>query len=382
MDPFSYPSRPSIINWFTRQILDNYHTRNWKFFHDNMRPDSVFFLGDLFDGGRNWEIDEWMNEYERFNSIFPKKPGHLTVASLPGNHDIGFGNTIVETSLERFTTFFGDPSSQWTVGNHTFVLLDTISLSHRDNVNISSVPRDFMQRFEMSSPKYPRVLLTHVPLYRDPAEQTCGPIRESQKLFPLIAGDQYQTVIDEDLSQEVLSAVQPKIIFSGDDHDYCHIKHSYTAKNVPKVAEEITVKSCAMNMGISMPAVQLISLYNPENDGTKTTYKTNICYLPDPYKPIILYCTALGLSAFIILWMTLFPHSFNDVVARRVPITNSDIASILPITNTSVLSMQSVKYRAANWKVQKERSFRNLILNTLVLLSCLFLIFSMFYKGK
>lgn len=110
MDLYSYPSRPTIVNWFTRQILDNYHARNWKFFHYYMKPDSVFFLGDLFDGGRNWEVNEWITEYKRFNSIFPKKPGHLTVMSLPGNHDIGFGDTIIESSLERFTTFFGDLS--------------------------------------------------------------------------------------------------------------------------------------------------------------------------------------------------------------------------------------------------------------------------------
>lgn len=384
MDLYSYPSRPTIVNWFTRQILDNYHARNWKFFHYYMKPDSVFFLGDLFDGGRNWEVNEWITEYKRFNSIFPKKPGHLTVMSLPGNHDIGFGDTIIESSLERFTTFFGDPSSQWTVGNHTFVLLDTISLSDRQNENISAVPRDFMHKFEMSSPKYPRILLTHVPLFRNPIEQPCGKMREAQKPFPLMKGHQYQTVIDEDLSKEVLSAIQPKIVFSGDDHDYCHVNHSYFANNLPKMAEEITVKSCAMNMGISKPAIQLISLYNPENDDTKTTYKTNICYFPNPYKPIISYCVALSISAVLLFWMTLLPLSFNETVVKRLPFRNADLGSILPIAvkENNAISINAINFKAANWRVEKERSFVNFLLNMIVLISFLFFVFSIFYKGK
>lgn len=384
MDAYSYPSRPALVNWFTSQIVDNYHARNWKFFHYYLKPDTVFFLGDLFDGGRNWETHEWMAEYERFNSIFPKKPGHLTVTSLPGNHDIGFGNTIIESSLKRFTAFFGDPNSQWTVGNHTFVLLDTISLSDRQNVNISSVPREFMQNFAASSPKYPRILLTHVPLYRDPNQQQCGDKRESKEPFPLMVGLQYQTVIDFDLSQEVLSTIQPKMVFSGDDHDFCHIKHSYTVNHTPKVAEEITVKSCAMNMGISKPAIQLISLYNPENDGKSPTFKTTICYLPNPFKPLICYGISLALSAAFIFWMTIFPMSFNDVVVRRIPVKDLDTSSLLPIATKgrNFLNLESLRIKASRWKVSQERSVPNFLLNMGVLLSSLFFMFAMFYKGK
>lgn len=380
MDSHSYPNRPKIVNWFTRQVLDNYHARNWKFFHYYMEPNTVFFLGDLFDGGRYWETDEWLREYERFNSIFPKKPGLLNVMSLPGNHDIGFGDTIIEPSLERFISFFGDTSSKWVIGNHTFVILDTISLSSTVNANISSIPRDFMENFRSHDPEFPTILLVHVPLHRDPLSQECGSERESKKPFPVMRGDQYQTVLDPELSHEVLTSINPKIIFSGDDHDFCHITHSYEHFNSIKVAEEITVKSCAMNMGISKPAIQLLSLYNPLNDGVSKTYETEICYLPDPYKPLLWYSIAIFASIIFIFWMTIMPKSFNTIIARRIPFRDQNAPPILP-TNKKSDDLKFEMKAPSRYRVSEERSIMNFFINVTFLLISLFITFSLFYKG-
>ena len=168
MDEYSYPKRPQIVNYFTRVLVDHYHKRNWKYVQYYLDPDSSFFLGDLFDGGRNWGDEQWIKEYTRFNQIFPKKPMRRTVMSLPGNHDIGFGDTVVESSLERFSAYFGETSSFLEAGNHTFVLLDTISLSDKANPNVSRIPMEFLNNFARSSHPYPRILLTHVPLWRNP----------------------------------------------------------------------------------------------------------------------------------------------------------------------------------------------------------------------
>lgn len=164
MDAHSYPGRPRPINFLTRAIVDHYHIRNWKYVQYYLDPDTNYFLGDLFDGGRRWDDEYWIKEYNRFHSIFPKKPNRKTVFSLPGNHDIGFGDTVVESSFKRFSSFFGETSSLHDVGNHTFVLLDTISLSDTTNENVSSVPREFLTQYAKEEHPYPRILLTHVPL--------------------------------------------------------------------------------------------------------------------------------------------------------------------------------------------------------------------------
>lgn len=303
MDAHSYPGRPRPINYLTRAIIDHYHSRNWKYVQYYLDPDTNFFLGDLFDGGRRWEDDYWIKEYKRFHSIFPKKPNRKTVFSLPGNHDIGFGDTVIESSFKRFSTFFGETSSRHDVGNHTFVLLDTIALSDTTNENISSVPKQFLNQYAKQEHPFPRILLTHVPLWRDPKEQQCGPERESSNLFPIMRGVQYQTVIDQSISQDVLSMIAPKYIFSGDDHDYCHIKHSYYNEGTSHIADEITVKSNAMNMGINKPAIQLLSLLN---DGSSSdTIQTEICYMPNAFIPLLVYAVCAVLNLFMVIYMVI-----------------------------------------------------------------------------
>lgn len=390
MDEYSYPGRPQIINYFTRVIVDHYHRRNWKYVQYYLDPDSNFFLGDLFDGGRNWDDKQWIKEYTRFNEIFPKKPLRRTVMSLPGNHDIGFGDEVIESSLERFSSYFGETSSSLEAGNHTFVLLDTISLSDKRNPNVSRVPMEFLNNFAMGSHPHPRILLTHVPLWRNPEQQTCGKLRESKKPFPIQKGTQYQTVIDEDLSQEILTKTQPEILFSGDDHDHCHISHSYPSQGEAKTAQEITVKSCAMNMGISRPAIQLLSLYNPSDLKTvnageeyeSKTYQTELCYMPDPYKAIKMYLWGLLFSTVFILYMHFFPKSFNSHVAitmNRVFSRPGNGASDLPLPTSVSKSKSKKSLTHTKYAVNDTRSVKQFLVNATMLTISVMSIFIYFY---
>ncbi|EJS42347.1 cdc1p [Saccharomyces arboricola H-6] len=390
MDNYSYPNRSQIVNYFTRVLVDHYHRRNWKYVQYYLDPDSNFFLGDLFDGGRYWDDEYWIKEYTRFNEIFPKKPLRRTIMSIPGNHDIGFGDAVIESSLQRFSSYFGETSSTLEVGNHTFVLLDTISLSDKTNPDVSRLPMEFLNNFSMGSHPQPRILLSHVPLWRNPEQQTCGKLRESKKPFPIEKGVQYQTVIDYDISQEILTKVQPEILFSGDDHDYCHILHSYPSYGETKIAEEITVKSCAMNMGINRPAIQLISLYNPSdlkmvNAGDEyesKTYQTEICYMPDAYKAIKMYLWGLLWTIVFVLYMHLFPKSFNGHVATKMDKlltrSNSD-ASSLPLP-TSISKSKSKRSSAhSKYSVNETRSLKQFLVNVIVLFVSVVSVFIYFY---
>ncbi|SCW04128.1 LAFE_0H06546g1_1 [Lachancea fermentati] len=380
MDAYSYPGRPWIVNYFTQKILDNYHNRNWRYMQYYLDPDSTFFLGDLFDGGREWDDDQWFDEYKRFHKIFPKKPNRLTVMSLPGNHDIGFGDNVVENSYKRFETYFGDTSSSWNVGNHTFVLLDTIALSDSVNSEVSSKPRTFLNNFEHTEHSYPRILLTHVPLWRNPDLQKCGKERESTKPFPIMVGTQYQTVINNVISEEVLTTIKPDLIFSGDDHDYCSISHSYTVNGVKKSANEITVKSCAMNMGISRPAIQLLSLHNPPSSSNSETYNTNICYLPDPFKPLKMYGILTVFTVGSLLWMCFYPKSFNRVIARRLPSKTTVDPALLPVS-TKKFDTYSQKDRKANtYIIQVTPGLRGFLVNGGSLLLAIFMMFIYYYR--
>ena len=230
-------------------------------------PDSVFFLGDMFDGGREWstyaesrddrespdkrwrryDSKYWLKEYRRFSRIFfepwlrgvgsqgTARHGRKLIAELPGNHDLGLGAGIRISVRHRYQAYFGNGNRYDVVGNHTFVSLDTVSLSakgqpdtapgnqlddqeaHKKDVwtpveeflQLAKLEKDRVigrelrvrggkpenellnhTTLELDDPiphesslethrntDIPSVILTHVPLYR--AEGTpCGPLRE------------------------------------------------------------------------------------------------------------------------------------------------------------------------------------------------------------
>ncbi|ANZ73340.1 BA75_00725T0 [Komagataella pastoris] len=294
VDDYSYPERPQLINYFTKKLSDHYLHRNYMIVNELLRPDSIFFLGDLFDGGREHDGDDvWFKEYKRFNRIFPKFPNVRINMALPGNHDIGFGNEVDLDKLMRFRTFFGDVNTFDLLGNHSFILVDSISLSSQSQPLVTNDPRWFLENLTDSlAMQYPRILFTHVPLFRDPDQQTCGPLREHNKqLFPIQKGYQYQTVIDPDLSKFILAKSKPSLVLSGDDHDYCHIQHEFTDLGTKGTVgedycDEITVKACSMTGGISKPAIQLLSLYNNLDINSRlssNTIQQQMCLLPSPF---------------------------------------------------------------------------------------------------
>ncbi len=268
MDPHTYPDRPWPLSTLTMQHTDTYMRKSFTLLQKYLAPDTVVFLGDYFDGGREWSTEAysgpenesldkqwhkygeafWLREYERFGRIFfdpwvqgrnPSRKGQhgrRLLASLPGNHDLGFGTGIRLPVRERFNAYFGDGNRVDLIGNHTFVSLDTVSLSasgqpalvpggqRPDNGqeraqkiwdptetflsgvksdkermvkrelrlqaglpeneaqdpivrDLDGYPSEDLKKRANPNTNIPSVLLTHVPLYRAPGTP-CGPLRE------------------------------------------------------------------------------------------------------------------------------------------------------------------------------------------------------------
>lgn len=84
---------------------------------------------------------------------------------------------------------------------------------------------------------------------------------------------------------------------SGDDHDYCEYTHHYSGRT----AQEITVKSLSMAMGVRRPGYQLLSLAPTERgSGDAAAAATTLCLLPDQlhiylgvYVPLLVLSLAL-----------------------------------------------------------------------------------------
>lgn len=353
IDPHTYPGRPWPLSSITISFTDKYLKRSYKALQRTLSPQTIFFLGDLFDGGREWETtgkggfkaseerwksygtEYWLHEYDRFGRIFFDQDqvtggvsGHIVqdrkiIASLPGNHDLGFGAGVQKPVRDRFRAFFGDGDRVDVVGNHTFVSLDTVSLSAKgqegaldviwkptteflDNVKETKIkavehelrlqkskgelarkhahevihPKDLERQpteeelARTAKPEFPTVVLSHVPFYRTP-RTPCGPLREhyppskpglevdEQNAIRVAGGFQYQNVLAPDITTTIAEKVgNISYVFSGDDHDYCEVLH----RHYPSAGDgirEITVKSMSLAMGVRKPGFLLASLWNP-----------------------------------------------------------------------------------------------------------------------
>ncbi|RMZ79490.1 hypothetical protein DV738_g3396, partial [Chaetothyriales sp. CBS 135597] len=162
VDPHTYPGRGWLLNSLTFAYTDRYLRRANFQLHSRLQPDTTLFLGDLFDGGREWATatttspegqyrqygqDFWLREYRRFSDIFLRNAirgplvtaaapmGRRIIASLPGNHDLGFGRGIQSAVRSRFDAFFGPLNRIDVLGNHSLVSLDTVSLSAIDQAD-------------------------------------------------------------------------------------------------------------------------------------------------------------------------------------------------------------------------------------------------------
>jgi len=58
VDENTYPRR-GVAMWLTKIFTDRYMRRNWEYLMRQQIPGTVIFLGDLMDGGREWEDDKY-----------------------------------------------------------------------------------------------------------------------------------------------------------------------------------------------------------------------------------------------------------------------------------------------------------------------------------
>ncbi|KAH7399580.1 hypothetical protein BKA66DRAFT_406881 [Pyrenochaeta sp. MPI-SDFR-AT-0127] len=394
IDPHTYPGRPWPLNPLTYKYTDLYLRRTYSRFQTVLYPDTIFFLGDLFDGGREWSTrttkspeqqyrkygdDFWMNEYRRFGNLFfkhwgdggleprPGQPGRKIISSLPGNHDLGFARGVQVGVRNRFNAYFGDGNRIDVIANHTFVSIDSVSLSALGQDSPQQVEdlwrptKDFLENAKKQKKRliqrelrvqqglrpypgmphyeiktedlakaelphannevtdFPTILLSHVPLYRAPGTP-CGPKREHWPPTPPPAGKppleyddrnaiavrggyQYQNVMNREISADIAEKVGDiRYAFSGDDHDYCEVVHRGYASAGGGI-KEITVKSISWAMGVRLPGVVLMSMWNPvdehgapkSGDASKTV-QTHLCLLPDQIGTFLKYGMLFGIT--------------------------------------------------------------------------------------
>uniref|UniRef100_A0A093V1Z5 Cell division control protein 1 n=1 Tax=Talaromyces marneffei PM1 TaxID=1077442 RepID=A0A093V1Z5_TALMA len=359
VDPHTYPGRPWPLSTLTVKFTDQYMRRSFSLIEDHFNPDSILFLGDLFDGGREWSTSTsqspeeqyrkygdkfWLKEYNRFSRIFfnqwnkdrsPETGEHRSrklIASLPGNHDLGFGSGVQLPVRRRFQGYFGRGNRVDIIGNHTFVSVDSVSLSamdqpdpetgstgngagdgHQPNQAIWGPTEEWLkgvkdmkarleteelrfmrnetegfkllhglheasadtvvQKAPIESQGFPTILLTHVPLFRKPATP-CGPLRE-----------RYPPASVDPLPEE-------------DEANALKVAGGYQYQNVltPTISNAIMSKigpevSHVYSGTITITARLLIGNINGKSleETSRPTIQNHLCLLPDQLSIFIYY---------------------------------------------------------------------------------------------
>ncbi|EIW82717.1 Metallo-dependent phosphatase [Coniophora puteana RWD-64-598 SS2] len=277
LDDNSYLDRHPLLARLTRVVVDVYLRKSWRAAVRVLRPHAVVFLGDMMDNGRAvMSPAEYDAYYERFRHIFKMHGEPVPVYYVPGNHDIGIGDSFALEAPARYTSSFGARNHRVGIANHTLLFLDGPALVDEDIARVSAGksldewpavrrgPVEFV-RAQTQERDHPVVLFSHVPLARD-QNVWCGRFREHRANIRQGAGLGYQNTLGREVSSWVLERLRPAIIFSGDDHDYCEVRHTYTYTDASsnttreEIVPEVTVKSFSMVTGVRRPGYQLLSL--------------------------------------------------------------------------------------------------------------------------
>ncbi|XP_059449328.1 uncharacterized protein C630.12 isoform X1 [Corylus avellana] len=295
------------------------------------KPDVILFLGDYFDGGPYLSDEEWQESYSRFKHIFGlNAQGRYTnnrVYYIPGNHDIGYASLHNQRPevIRRYEKEFGIRNYQFTVGKVDFISVDAQTLdgkqgSGHPQEDLASLTWNFVKNVSTDVQLHPRVLLTHIPLYRRDWTH-CGPYRGSPVINQRVARAAhsqeivYQNYISEESSNRLLESIKPVLILSGHDHDQCMVTHESTFGPV----KEHTVGTISWQQGNLIPSFMLLSASNlalPNASSPEAVF-THLCFLPMQTHIYIWYLSLFVLTLLtLLLWPTSglnFWHHFSDL---------------------------------------------------------------------
>ncbi|VVB00308.1 unnamed protein product [Arabis nemorensis] len=279
------------------------------------KPDVVLFLGDYFDGGPFLPEDEWQESFSRFKHVFglnsQGKVGDIPTFYIPGNHDVGYSRVASHKLdvIDRYEKEFGIRNRRFMIGNIEFISIDAQAIDGNPQKNLASEVWKFVQNVSTDATSHPRVLLTHIPLYR-PDQTSCGPHRRASVIdqrFWRHFQDQeviYQNYITPESSKKLLDMIKPILVLSGHDHDQCTVTHKSEIGSVT----EHTLGTISWQQGNIYPSFMLLSVPNAISQNSSDLEKivhTQLCFLPCQ---LYIYMWYLSLFVVTLLALLLWPN--------------------------------------------------------------------------
>ncbi|KAH9665878.1 metallophos domain-containing protein [Citrus sinensis] len=186
--------------------------------------------------------------------------------------------------VRRYEKEFGKRNYRFTVGKVEFIVVDAQTLDGHPEGNLAAATWDFVKNVSIDFQLLPRVLLTHIPLYRRD-ETPCGPHRSSPIINQRIVRTGhsqeilYQNYITEESSNRLLDLIKPVLVLSGHDHDQCTVSHESNHEHI----KEHTVGTISWQQGNLYPSFMLLSASNSallNMSNLEEAVLTRLCFLP------------------------------------------------------------------------------------------------------
>eukprot|EP00257_Ricinus_communis_P026883 XP_025014297.1 metallophosphoesterase 1 isoform X2 [Ricinus communis] len=285
------------------------------------KPDVILFLGDYFDGGPHLSDQEWQESLQRYRHIFAMNSegrySDFQVYSIPGNHDIGYAslNSHKPEVVRRYVEGFGIRNFQFTVGKVEFIAVDAQTLDGDPQGNLASMTWEFVKNVSKDIQLAPRVLLTHIPLYRRD-NTDCGSHRSSPIINQRISRSAhsqeitYQNFVTEESSNKLLELLKPALILSGHDHDQCTVTHE--SNSIP--IKEHSVGTISWQQGNLYPSFMLLSVSNSaqaNRSAAEDALISQLCFLPMQTHIYIWYISLYILTLLTLLFWPASGISFE-----------------------------------------------------------------------
>ncbi|KAL4589325.1 hypothetical protein LXL04_002231 [Taraxacum kok-saghyz] len=299
------------------------------------KPDVILFLGDYFDGGPVLSDEEWHDSLNRFTHVFDiktlERATNNRVYFISGNHDIGYAayHSRMPQVISRYEKVFGSRNYKFTAGEVEFIVVDAQTLDGHLQQNQTAETWKFVNSVSRESHSPPRVLLTHIPLFRQDWT-SCGPHRSSPIINQRIsrATDDheivYQNYLTEETTNKLLDSIKPVLVLSGHDHDQCSVTH--VAKHGP-VSEE-TLGTVSWQQGNLYPSFMLLTASKLTVSNDSDYVSTHLCFLPTQLFIYIWYILLFVVTLLVVLlWPT---NGFN--IQLHISEFMSDILGIFKST--------------------------------------------------
>lgn len=272
------------------------------------RPDTIIFLGDLFDEASFSHDEAFHKACQDFNRIFNFDHKQQEFIVIPGNHDVGFHNQMrnIPYLLHRFSRTHRSTESielsktpktrhlNLVLTNSMSFYNDSCAYCSQSMAETRQVEHHLQRQYDQDSHSYAQpILLGHIPLYR-PNDLNCSyPSRMSQKVAKMnIEGED---VLHEVASRSLLTRLKPRISVSGHTHMLCHTNHQINSNGQRESFYEITISSYNHKNAALTPNFLLMT-------ANSTHVFTKHCDLIEEWVVVSIYlATILAISLRLIL---------------------------------------------------------------------------------